>query len=112
MSQGGGPTLWQGRLRWRLRGALQWPLFVVLTVGDALLLGVLPISGRHTGFVPGLLVAMLFNLVAVAGVGRMLVPWLRRRRPDLPKLVAEDRVGSALLCLVTVALVVLGLANA
>ena len=37
--------LWRSRLRWRWRGALLWPAFVVLTLVDALLLGVLPIAG-------------------------------------------------------------------
>jgi hypothetical protein len=30
------------RLRWRLRGAWQWPAFVVLTVADAVIVARLP----------------------------------------------------------------------
>src|SRR4051812_17810009 len=34
------------RLRWRLRGAWQWPAFAVLTVVDALLVARLPFQGE------------------------------------------------------------------
>ena len=61
-------SLWRSRLRWRWRGALQWPLFVVLTIVDAFLLGELPIAGDGgTTFVPALLLAFFFNLVARRG---------------------------------------------
>lgn len=112
MRDGGGSAVWPGRLRWRLRGALQWPLFAVLTVADAVLLCLLPISGTGPPFVSALLLAMFFNLVAVAALGRGLAWWVRRRRPEIPKVVAEDRAGVALLCLVTVALVVAGVLHA
>ena len=100
------------RLRWRLEGALQWPLFVLLTVVDAVLLMVHPISGTGPPLVPALLLAMFFNLVAVAGLGRLVARMVRRRRPDLPPMVAEDRAGVALLCTVLLALVVGGFLNA
>lgn len=100
-----------GRLRWRLAGALQWPLFALLTVVDAVLLRVLPIAGTGTPLVQGLLLAMFFNLVAVAGLGRLLTWSLRRRRPDVPQVIAEDRAGVALLCTVTIALLAGGIAH-
>ncbi|MCW2991522.1 MAG: hypothetical protein JWM73_2116 [Solirubrobacterales bacterium] len=100
-----------GRLRWRLAGALQWPLFAVLTVVDAVLLRVQPISGTGTPLVDGLLLAMFFNLVAVAGLGRLVGWGLRRRDPSVPRIVAEDRAGVALLCAVTIALVAGGIAH-
>jgi hypothetical protein len=109
MRDGRSPTLWPARLRWRLRGASQWPLFMGLTVADAVLLTVLPVSGRHTGLVPGLLVAMFLNLVAVAGPGRAIGLWLRRRHAGLPKVVAEDRAGSASLAIVSAGLLAAGL---
>jgi hypothetical protein len=101
-----------GRLRWRLAGALQWPLFALLTVSDAILLRVLPIAGTGTALVEGLLLAMFFNLVAVAGLGRLVSAALRRWRPALPKVVADDRAGVVLLCAVTVALVTGGILHA
>src|SRR4051812_37603213 len=112
MPEGRGSALWPARLRWRFRAALQWPLFVALTVIDALLLHLLPISGRHTGLVGGLLLAMFFNLVAVAAVGRLAALRLRARRRDLPLEVAEDRAGSAALAAVTVVLLVIGIVHA
>lgn len=112
MGDGGGSAVWPARLRWRLRGALQWPLFALLTVADAVLLRVLPIAGTGTPLVQGLLLAMFFNLVAVALLGRPLGWWLRRRRPGLPRVVAEDRAGSALVCAVTLALAAGGLVHA
>lgn len=100
------------RLRWRLEGALQWPLFATLTVADAVLLMVRPITGTGPSLVPALLIAMFFNLVAVAGLGRVAARYLRRRRPDLPPMVAEDRAGVTLLCAVTAAIVLGGFLHA
>lgn len=105
-------SLWRSRLRWRWRGALQWPAFIALTVLDALLLGVLPISGDDgTELVPALLLAMFFNLLAVAVAAPLVALLVRRRRPDLPKVVAEDQTGAALLGVVTLALLAGGLAH-
>jgi hypothetical protein len=104
--------LWRSRLRWRFRGAVLWPAFVVLTVFDALLLGQLPIAGDGgTAFVPALLLGFFFNLVVVALVAPVAAMALRRRRPDLPKVVASDRAGTALVVGVTLALLAGGLAH-
>lgn len=105
--------LWRSRLRWRWRGALLWPAFAVLTLVDALLLGVLPIAGdRGTPFVGALLLAMTFNLILVAVVAPLLAIWLRRRRPDLPKVVAQDMTGTVLVVLVTLGFLAGGLIHA
>ncbi|MFL5844879.1 MAG: hypothetical protein ACJ762_09315 [Solirubrobacteraceae bacterium] len=101
-----------GRLRWRMAGAWQWPLFALLTVVDAVLLRVLPISGTGTPLVSGLLLAMFFNLVAVAGLGRLVAWAMQRRDPGAPRLVAEDRAGVILVTLVTLAIVVGGILHA
>lgn len=101
--------LWRSRLRWRWRGALQWPVFLGLTIADALLLGVLPIAGDGgTDLVPALLLAFFFNLVALAVAAPLVSMRLRRRRRDLPKVVADDYAGAAMLGLVTVGLLVGG----
>ena len=103
-------SLWRARLRWRWRGALLWPAFIGLTVADALLLGVLPIAGDGgTEIVSALLLAFFFNLLAVAVVAPLVGLALRRRRPDLPKVVAEDYAGTVLLGCVTAGLLVGGL---
>jgi hypothetical protein len=105
--------LWPARLRWRMRGAWLWPTFAALTVVDGLLLELLPPYGSGPGgLVPAILLAGFANLliVAVAGplVGRLL---LRRRRPDLPKPIADDYAGTALMCALLAFLVVAGLAH-
>ncbi|MGI8624178.1 MAG: hypothetical protein ACR2NB_12005, partial [Solirubrobacteraceae bacterium] len=73
------------RLRWRLRGAWQWPVFVALTAVEGVTLNALPISGRGPGgVVPGLLLATGLNLIVVAGLAPLTARLVRRRRPDLP----------------------------
>lgn len=105
-------SLWWPRLRWRLRGAWQWPLFLVLTVVDALLLEHLPIAGeRGTGLVGGLLLAGFFNLIAVAVLAPLAGLALRRRRADLPKVVADDYAGTVLLYAVTAVILTAGLVH-
>jgi hypothetical protein len=102
--------LWRSRVRWRLKGALLWPAFWLLTIGDALLLGRLPVAGDGgTAFVPALLLAGFFNLLAVALVAPLAALALRRRRRDLPRVIAFDRAGTALLLCVTAGLVAGGL---
>ena len=102
--------LWVSRLRWRLRGAWQWPAFGVLTVVDAILLTQLPFYGDGPGtLVAGLLVAAFANILAVAVVGPLVGLRVRRRRPDLPKLIANDYAGTAVLALICAGFVVGGL---
>jgi hypothetical protein len=104
--------LWTRRLRWRMRGAWQWPAFAVLTVVDAVLLTQLPFYGEGPGsLVAGLLVATFFNLLAVAVVGPLLGVRLRRRRPDLPRLIASDYASTVVLGLICAALLAGGLAH-
>ena len=99
------------RLRWRMRGAWMWPAFGVLTLADALLLHELPIAGEGTGLVPGALLAGFLNLIALAVLMPAGAALLRRRRPDLPRVVARDYAGTGLLLLVTAGLVAGGLVH-
>lgn len=99
------------RLRWRLRGAWQWPTFVALTLADTVLLHQLPIAGDGPGWFPALLLATFFNLVAVAAVGPLLGLLVRRRRRDLPGVVATDYGGTIALVATTAILVGFGLLN-
>jgi hypothetical protein len=104
-------TRWT-RLQWRLRGAVMWPAFAVLTVADAVLLSALPVWGDGPGGpVPAVLLAASLNLVVVALLAPPAGRALRRRRRDLPRPVATDYAGAALLCALTVALVGGGLAH-
>ena len=100
------------RLRWRLRGAWLWPTFVVATLLEMVLLHVLPVQGDSTGWVGALLAAGCLNLLAVVVVGGAGGFVLRRRRPDLPKVVADDYAGTVALGLVAAAFLTAGLVNA
>jgi hypothetical protein len=103
--------LWLSRLRWRIRGAWQWPSFAALTLADTVLLHELPIAGEGPDWVPALLLATFFNLVAVAVAGPLLGLLVRRRRADLPRVVATDYGGTAALVATTGLLTAGGLAH-
>jgi hypothetical protein len=112
MSGGDDARMWRARLLWRWRGgALQWPLFVALTLVDAVVVHLLPPSGRHTGWFGALLLAMLGNLAAVV-LGRLAGFAVAARRRGMPRVVAEDRAGSVLLVVASVAFVVAGVVHA
>jgi hypothetical protein len=94
--------LWTRRLRWRMRGAWQWPAFAVLTVLDAIVLVKLPFYSRGPGdLAGGMLVAGFANLIVVAVVAPLLGRRVRRLRPDLPRLVASDYAGASVLAALT-----------
>lgn len=99
------------RLRWRRRGAWLWPAFAAATVAEAALLRWLPVAGDGTGPVAGVLLAGSLNVAAVALLGTLGGRLLRRARPELPRVVADDRAGLAALALVAGALVAAGLAH-
>jgi hypothetical protein len=88
------------RLRWRLRGAWQWPAFLVLTVVDAALVARLPFQGEGTDAMGAFIVAAVLNLLAVALLAPAFGWLLRRRRRDLPFFIARDYAGAALLVLI------------
>src|SRR3982750_5008925 len=66
---------WARRMRWRLIGAWRWPLFLVLTVLDALIVVWLPPNGTRALFVPALVICSFANLFLIGAVA----PWLARR---------------------------------
>jgi hypothetical protein len=99
------------RLRWRMRGAWQWPAFAALTVADAVLLARLPFRGDGADALGAVLLAGFFNLLVVGVAAPLCGLAVRRVRPDLPSVVARDYAGTALLALVTCALVAGGLAH-
>lgn len=99
------------RMRWRLRGAWMWPAFAVLTLVDAVLIHTFPLAGEATGLVGGLLLGAFFNLLAIAVAAPLVAILVRRRRPDLPPVVAVDYVGTVLLLSVTATFLAIGLAH-
>jgi len=99
---------WRSRLRWRLRGALTWPLFVVLTALEVLMLHERPIAGKTIGLAGGFLIVGFINLLVVAVAAPLIARARRRRRESTEPLeIATDRV--AVVSLLTVAVVLLGL---
>jgi hypothetical protein len=104
--------LWWPRLRWRLRGAWQWPAFALLTVVDTVVLLELPYYGDGPETpLAAFLLAGFANLVAVAAVAPLAARLVRRRRPDLPRLIATDYAGTVAMMMITLALVGGGLAH-
>jgi hypothetical protein len=100
------------RLRWRMRGAWQWPAFTALTVLEAVLLNALPVWGDGPGsFAGGLLLAGCLNLIVVAVLAPMFGMLLRRRRRDLPRAIAADYAGTVLLGLLALGLLGGGLGH-
>jgi hypothetical protein len=99
------------RLRWRLRGAWQWPAFIVLTLVDAFLVARLPFQGEGADAIGAFLVAGFLNLLAVALLAPACGWLLRRRRRDLPFMIARDYAGTALLLVITLAILAGGLTH-
>ncbi|HVS28491.1 MAG TPA: hypothetical protein VHE14_03005 [Solirubrobacteraceae bacterium] len=101
--------IWPRRLRWRIRGAWLWPTFGAFLLIDAVALHELPIGGRQIDLLPGALLAGCLNLIAVVLLAPAVGMLLRRRRPALPKLVANDYAGALLIVVVAAALLAAGL---
>jgi hypothetical protein len=102
-------SVWRQRLRWRLRGAWQWPAFGALTVIDAALAAWLPWTGEGADAIGAFLFAGFVNLLAVALLAPVLGLAVRRRRRDLPVMIARDYAATALLLFIGFALVVGGI---
>lgn len=100
------------RLRWRMRGAWQWPTFALVTLAEAFVFNALPFSGRGPGgFVPAFLLAAALNLIVIAAIAPSFGWLLRRRRPDLPRQIARDYAGAALIGVLLVSLIIGGIVN-
>jgi hypothetical protein len=119
-----GERFWRSRLAWRLRGATQWPAFVVATLLDGLILDALPpLSTRSLNFVDGVLVATFGNLFLLGAVAPFLAKRLMKRRAlgvaagttsapaEAEREVLQDRVATIAMGLGVVACLVSGLAN-
>lgn len=85
-----------------------WPAFVVLTVLDAVIGAALPPAGDGWDGIGAALFAAVVNLVAIVLLSVPLRLALRRRRPDLPKVVAADYAGTTTMLALTALLLVLG----
>lgn len=94
-----------------MSGAWLWPTFIVVIVLEAGLLHWLPIAGKGSGPIAGLLLAGSLNLIAIVLIGGVGSVLLRRRRGDLPKVVADDYAGLAALTVVGLAFLVAGIVH-
>jgi hypothetical protein len=89
---------WRRRMRWRLRGALTWPLFIALTAIEVLLIHFYPIAGDRTSPVAALLIAGFTNWFVVAVAAPLWARWRRRSAaPTRPLEVVTDRAAVAML---------------
>jgi len=118
---------WKNRIRWRLRGALQWPAFVMFTLLDGFVIDRLPpiasaTSDSDLSFFAGVLIATFGNLFLVGAAAPFLARRLAHRQgvgaSGQPSGLTEaahdalrDRVAPALLAVGFVATLVAGLAN-
>jgi len=104
---------WASRLRWRLRGAMQWPAFVLFTLLDAVVIAELPPSViKEPNLIVGVLAATFGNLVLIGAVAPFLARRLAQREPDQAvREVLQDRVATVLLAVGLLACLVSGLAN-
>ena len=102
---------WLTRIRWRRRGAWLWPLFITMTVVDAVIGHELPPQGDTQTIVAAALLGCVLSLVAIVLLTRPLGALLRRFRGDLPVVIARDYVGRVLILSVTAALAVAGIAH-
>ena len=119
----GDERFWSNRLQWRLRGALQWPAFVLFTVLDAIVINALPPSLiERPNLIVGVLAATFGNLVLVGAAAPFLAKRLADREPLAPggptavpaetrREVLQDRVAAVLLAVGLLATLVSGLAN-
>ena len=86
-----------------------WPVFAACLVADVVVMTALPPWGDGLGVGDSFLASGAFNLVVVAALAPLAGHALRRVRRDLPRVVAVDHAGTALLLVVTLALLALGL---
>jgi hypothetical protein len=95
-----------------MRGAWLWPAFFGLTLLDGLVIWRLPpYDGAPPGLVGGILLAGFANLLLIALVAPLVGRRLRRVRQDLPKVIAIDYAGTALVAMLAVIVVAAGLVH-
>ena len=70
----------------------------------------MPVAGDDgPGLFAAVLLAGFLNLVLVAVAAPLAGRWLRRRRPEMPAVIATDRAGTALLAAACAVVAALGL---
>ena len=102
---------WIARARWRWRGAWLWPAFVATALLDGVIATVRPFVGDRQSVAGGILAGLILNLLAVLFFSRAFGMLLRRRRGDLPSVVARNYGGTIAVLMVTLGLTAAGLAR-
>ncbi|MDQ6744490.1 MAG: hypothetical protein M3Z27_00480 [Actinomycetota bacterium] len=97
------------RMRWRRRGAWLWPAFVASLLADGLIGHLLPPTGETQKLLGAALLGCFLNLLGIVVLSPPFAVMLRRRRGDLPRVVARDYAGTAAIAAVTGALLLAGL---
>lgn len=100
---------WPRRMRWRRRGAWMWPAFVAAIGVDALIGTQLPPAGESEGVFAAAVAGLVLNTLGVILLSRPVAALVRRRRPDLPLVVARDYAGTAIVAGVATVLLAVGL---
>jgi hypothetical protein len=99
------------RVRWRMSGAWGVPTFIAATLAGTVLISLQPIVGQSPNVVGAFLFCGFANLVVLGVIAPSAGWWLRRRRPELPRAVAADQAGTALMVALLGVLFVVGLAH-
>lgn len=102
---------WLHRARWRWRGALLWPTFVLAAIADAVIAHTWPTAGDSESLGAGLLVGLVSSLLAVVLCSRPLGAVLHRVRTDMPSTVARNYAGTFATGVVTAVILALGLVH-
>ena len=104
-------SAWVVRARWRRRGAWLWPAFAILTVADGVVGHLLPVAGVTQSWAAGAVAGLCLNVVGVILLSRPLGVLIRRLRPDLPRVVARNYAGTAVVVAVFVGFACAGLVH-
>ncbi len=84
-------------------------MFIGVALVDGAIAVERPFIGDSQSFVGGVLAGLILNLLAVVLAARPIGLLLRRRRPDLPLLVARNYAGTIAILMVSGALLTVGL---
>jgi hypothetical protein len=82
-----------------------WPAFIAAVIAEAVLGHLLPWSGDSSALAAAGLQALVLNTIGVVALARPLGLVLRRRRRDLPLIVARDYAGTSVVAVIAVLLV-------
>lgn len=86
-----------------------WPAFVAMTLLDGVVGHLLPPEGQSQHFLGAAILGCFLNLFAIVVLAWPVSLLLRRRRPDLPKIIARDYGGAMAICAISVGILTVGL---